>query len=198
MVSKGFTLIEILLVVAILAITTAVVVPMFASGHITVQISAASRTVMSDLMFIQNSAITQQRRMFVYSINDPSGVRAYTVASFIPPLPNPLPTPTWAQINTVGGNGGFAGEFLRHPISKRNYLQTFGPGAEGAFNRTRLHGFTANNANVTVFGFDDLGQPIGANGQPLLHPVLVRITNVAGDISTTLVISPLTGEISVQ
>ena len=59
-VSRGFTLIEVLVVVIIIGIAAAVVVPsMLRPGSLHVQ--AAARMVISDLLFAQNDAIAKQK-----------------------------------------------------------------------------------------------------------------------------------------
>lgn len=57
--SGAYTLIEVLLVVAILGITSAVIVPsMLTAGEMGVQ--AAARVIVADLLYAQNEAIAQQ------------------------------------------------------------------------------------------------------------------------------------------
>lgn len=58
--SAGYTLVEVLIIVAILGITTAIIVPnMLAAGTLGVQ--AAARIIIADILFAQNDAIAQQR-----------------------------------------------------------------------------------------------------------------------------------------
>lgn len=57
--SQGFTLIEVLVVVAIIALVGAVVVPqMLTAGQLGVQ--AAARMVISDILYAQNEAVARQ------------------------------------------------------------------------------------------------------------------------------------------
>lgn len=63
-VSGGFTLIELLVVVVLLAITGAMVVPMF-FGMGGVQAMSASRVIASDLQYAQNVAVTSQEPVTV-------------------------------------------------------------------------------------------------------------------------------------
>ena len=76
----GYTLVEVLIVVAILGIAAAVVVPnMLTAGTLGVQ--AAARIIVADILYAQNDAIAQQRTRSVvfdpanesYSLQDENG-----------------------------------------------------------------------------------------------------------------------------
>ena len=69
-ISKAFTLVEVLVVVAIIAIAGAVVVPsMTNTGSLNVQ--AGARIIIADLLYAQNEAITQQKsRKVVFDITN--------------------------------------------------------------------------------------------------------------------------------
>jgi prepilin-type N-terminal cleavage/methylation domain-containing protein len=58
--AQAFTLVEILMVVLILAITAMIVVPRAARSD-TFEVQGAARAVVSDLMFAQNDAVSQQQ-----------------------------------------------------------------------------------------------------------------------------------------
>jgi prepilin-type N-terminal cleavage/methylation domain-containing protein len=58
--NRGYTLIEVLIVVSIIGIASAVVVPQMLAGS-SLGIQAAARTLIADLLYAQNEAVVQQR-----------------------------------------------------------------------------------------------------------------------------------------
>src|SRR5437764_11847528 len=64
---RGFTLVEILMVVTILAIASAIIVPQIGTRDDLKQ-AAGARVVMADLIWAQNRAIsTQQKQYIIFS-----------------------------------------------------------------------------------------------------------------------------------
>src|SRR5205823_6404761 len=78
---RGFTLVEILVVVIILGIAGAIIVPSIGSRD-DLKAAAAARVIMADLIYTQNLAIINQGNRFVafdtaaqtYSVTDSAGV----------------------------------------------------------------------------------------------------------------------------
>src|SRR3954452_15878826 len=72
---RGFTLVEILMVVLILGIASAIIIPGLGSRD-DLRCAAAARVVMSDLIYAQNRAIALQKKHYVrfsgqqYSVSD--------------------------------------------------------------------------------------------------------------------------------
>jgi general secretion pathway protein H len=62
---KGFTLLEILIVLAIMAFATALVMPMFGSGVSTVELRNSARQLASGLRSARSEAIAQRRETFL-------------------------------------------------------------------------------------------------------------------------------------
>lgn len=71
-ISRAFTLVEVLVVVAIIAIAGAVVVPsMTSTGSLTVQ--GGARIIIADLLYAQNDAIAKQKsRKVVFDVTNNS------------------------------------------------------------------------------------------------------------------------------
>ena len=57
----GFTLVEVLVVLVILGVVSAIVIPHI-SNDAGLQLTACSRLLVSDLLYVQNQAIVQQRQ----------------------------------------------------------------------------------------------------------------------------------------
>jgi type II secretion system protein H len=172
--SAGFTLIEILCVVVILGIASAVIIPQIGSRD-DLRAAAAARTVMSDLIWAQNSAIAQQRRYYVQF-----GGQQYTVLSRAADV-DPLVTAT-------------------HPITKNSYIVPFDTrtnGTDGVTLGTPNFGV----AGVTIIGFDDLGSPfaydVGTNtSTPLTAAGTIPV--ICGGQTLTISVEPYTGEAMVN
>ncbi len=196
----AFTLVEILIVVTILAIAATVAIPSISNGYDSIRVPSAARMVMSDLLYAQNCAITQQQRMFFYLLED-SGNRAYTIA-YVEGETQPVSGLTYANVKaekdcdmTVNGK---AVKLLKQPAVQSRYFVCFGPkGGEGPLARTKLSSLKAGSSNITVFGFDSLGQPLKADGTPCLDPIELTFTSLDGGITQKLIVTPITGEISV-
>ena len=75
--AKGFTLIEVLVVVVILAITGAVVVPLM-MGTGDVEAISAARVISADLQYAQNVAITKQD---IVTVAFDTGAESYDLSS---------------------------------------------------------------------------------------------------------------------
>src|SRR4051812_16322402 len=61
---RGFTLVEILMVVLILGITSAIIAPQLGTRN-DVKVRAAARVLVADLLYAQNLAIAQQKMIYV-------------------------------------------------------------------------------------------------------------------------------------
>lgn len=169
---SGFTLVEILCVVMILGIASAIIIPQLGSRDDLV-VSSAARMLMADLIYAQNRAISTQRRQYVEFDG-----QTYTVKSRAADT-DPLVA-------------------ITHPVNKGTYSFTFGSNAPGMANVTLT---SASFGGSTIMGFDELGSPFSYNSStnvitPLVAPGTIVLT--VGGVSLTISVEPYTGEITVQ
>lgn len=81
--TRGFTLVEILAVVVILGIASAIIIPQIGSRD-DLRASAAARAVMADLIYAQNRSIAMQKRHYVrfagqqYTMSDTTALTPIT------------------------------------------------------------------------------------------------------------------------
>ena len=87
-VKNGFTLVEIIVVVIILAIAAVIAVPMISSGA-DMQVRAAANMISADMEYAKSMAITHQKNYSVvfdtannsYQVHDPDGIIAHPMKS---------------------------------------------------------------------------------------------------------------------
>ncbi len=171
--TKGFTLVEILAVVVILGIASAIIIPQIGSRDDLV-VAAGARVVMADLIYAQNRAIATQKWHFVqfvdqqYSLmtRDSDGSPLYTIT---------------------------------HPITKNAYSVTFGAKNSGMENVALG---TVVLGGPGVLGFNELGAPYlfdpSTNAPPTPLVTAATITIQSGKVPLTISIEPYTGEATVQ
>ncbi|MCX5645067.1 MAG: GspH/FimT family protein [Phycisphaerae bacterium] len=166
----GFTMIELLIVVAILAIAAAIVVPMASSAG-SMQLRAAVNMVAADLEYAKSMSISRGQRYAVVFDKTAAGI--------------------YYQYRVVdqGGNN------VPHPITKRpEYVVTFQGDGRLAQVEIASVDFAPFDGTDKV-GFDLLGSPFNGNGDSLNSGV---ITLRAGDITRTVNVEPVTGYITVS
>jgi prepilin-type N-terminal cleavage/methylation domain-containing protein len=164
----GFTLVEILVVVVILGIASAIIIPQIGSRDDLV-VSAAARVVMADLIYAQNRAIATQRPHYVrfngqqYSVSDQT--------SLVP---------------------------ITHPVSQNPFTVAFGGSGtplEGAslgawgFGGPDTIGFDELGS---PFAFS------GTGTSALATDGTISIRNKSGSVALKISIEPFTGEATVQ
>lgn len=170
--SGAFTLIEILIVLAILGISVAVVVPMIGDRG-SVKTAAAARKIIADLNYIQNMAIATQRPHLIRF-----GDSEYDLA--------------WRESTTI--------EQLEHPINKTPFVVGFGSKAtEAALADVTIQSVDIDGK--TALAFDAFGGPQAYDANAgtftdLSAPATIKLGS--GESSMTIQIQPFTGEISVQ
>jgi prepilin-type N-terminal cleavage/methylation domain-containing protein len=167
---RAFTLVEILMVVLILAITSAIIVPQIGSRN-DLKAAAAARVVMADLIWAQNRAIsTQQKQYVVFSGQN------YTI--YYRDTDGTLKTCT-------------------NPVSLQTYTTSFGvkgtPLSDVKISETPVFGTCSSVC------FDEMGTPYGYDGTNELSLTSQGTIKLGCDTQAlTITIEPYTGEASVQ
>ncbi len=176
-IQRGFTLVEILTVVMILAITAAVVMPYLGSRD-DIKVSAAARVLMSDLMYAQNRAAATQQMQYVLftGLTNPTG---YTLYGKLP----------------AAGNA----DMLVHPVSLNPYIVRLGAG--GTQSMADVAVAQVNFDGKAGLAFDSLGAPWScdaAGNRAELTNGSIQLTSRDGRVRMTLRVEPFTGELSIQ
>ncbi|MEO6434396.1 MAG: type II secretion system protein, partial [Tepidisphaeraceae bacterium] len=136
--SRGFTLVEILAVVVILGIASAVIIPNIGTRD-DMRAAAASRVLVADLIYAQNQAITSGRRVYV----------KFDVANN-----------RYSLCSAVASGGD---TLLVHPLTQSSYIQQFGATAPGweavAIQSSVLNGVDPAYRPAFTVAFDEIGSP---------------------------------------
>ena len=159
-IPRGFTLVEILVVVLILAIVAAVVIPQAVNSS-DVQVISGARLVASDLQYAQNWAITTQAPVTVTF--DTVG-NSYLLETLVDGKSDPV----------------------IHPMTKVAYAVNFA--TQGGFSRLDVVSASFPTPDIQVVTFDALGSP-SSSGTVVLQagPNVYRIDVAAttGKVSVT-------------
>jgi prepilin-type N-terminal cleavage/methylation domain-containing protein len=169
--ARGFTFPEVLAVVVILAIASAVILPRV-SDHEDLDTSSAARTVMADLLYAQNRAISTQSMQYV-SFDIPA--QEYGLYSSMSPQ-----------------------QVLQHPVYLDNYVMTFGQGGTNDVSADVILTSASFNGQDTV-AFDETGVPYSySSGTTTALSGTGTIVLTCGTYSLTVSVSQDTGEITVN
>jgi prepilin-type N-terminal cleavage/methylation domain-containing protein len=166
---SGFTLVEILVVVIILGIASAIIIPQIGSRDDLI-VSAAARVAMADLIYAQNRAIATQKPHFIKFDG-----QTYTIYD-VPPVGAVTP--------------------IEHPINKKSYVTTFGA-ANSGLERVTID--SKDFDGQSIIGFDELGSPFAFDGTstpPLVNEGTIVVK--CGQTQLTIAIEPYTGEATVN
>jgi prepilin-type N-terminal cleavage/methylation domain-containing protein len=166
---SGFTLIEILCVVVILGIASAIIIPQIGSRD-DLNAAAAARVLMSDLMYAQNRAIATQKKHFVMFNG-----QTYTV-----------------QSRNTDVSALFT---ITQPITKDPYVVTFGQATTPLANAslgTPSPSTLAFDEMGSPYSYNAGANTLTALSQP------GTISVTCGAKTLTVSIEPYTGEATVQ
>lgn len=168
--SRAFTIIEILMVVVIMAVSAAIVVPMVGNRD-DIVIAAATRKIVADLQYAQNYAIATRQSIYVRFASN-----RYDICTL-----------SGSTLTTI-----------THPVEKSAFLVKLGEDGDTGLQRVTLP--QASIGGKTVLGFDSLGIPFsfdaGTQARGNLNAA-VEIPMTSGTQTQTLRVEPYTGEITV-
>ena len=180
---RGFTLIEILVTVTILAIAATVAIPYISASFADLKLSAAARAVMADLLYAQSQAIATQKNVYLIFTRSGTSADQYVLRSSTGTTPNLGPV----MLRPAGAPGTVT-------LGKSTALL---PDAK-----------LAQSPLLVKIGFDSLGQPFtftsesDTSGPVVLTsqviPINIPLKSPTGVYTTTLSIQPFTGEITVE
>lgn len=166
---KGFTLIEILVVVVILGIAAAIVVPAIGSRS-DLKATSAARMIMSDLIYAQNRSISQQKPHYVrFDV----GAEKYEIFEQMGATP----------------------VYIKHPVEASNFIVTLGPDGAKPIRDVLID--TAGFDSKSVLMFDELGTPMAYDNDTGTYSPMTNgsIKLVCGGLTLTIVIEPFSGEL---
>jgi prepilin-type N-terminal cleavage/methylation domain-containing protein len=167
--TRAFTLVEILMVVLILAITSAIIIPQIGSRD-DLKAAAGARVMMADMIWAQNRAISTQQKQYIV-FNGQSYTIWYKDSSGV------------LHQNT-------------NPVTLTPYKTTFGQ-ASSPMQDVSLG--TGNFAGQWSLCYDEMGTPYGYDGTnetPLTGTGTIQVN--CGNQSLTITVEGYTGETSVQ
>lgn len=168
---RGFTLVEILMVVLILGIASAIIIPQIGSRDDLVA-AAGSRVVIADLIYAQNRAIAMQSPFYIKFTG-----QSYSIYS-APPVVGVQP--------------------ITHPVTRAPYTTTFGAQSSPLSNVALT---SESFGGPSIVGFDEMGSPFSYDTGTSTATSLTASGTVvltSGSSSLTISIEPYTGEVTVH
>ncbi|HYO07442.1 MAG TPA: GspH/FimT family pseudopilin [Tepidisphaeraceae bacterium] len=176
---RGFTLVEILCVVVILGIASAIIVPQMGTRD-DMRVASAARTLIADLIYAQNQAISGGKMVYV---KFDATNNKYTLLS------------------TAKTGGDVA---ISHPITQADYAQPFGAASRGyeliTLESAIFHGLDAQYQNLTTVAFNELGVPyvysyaLNSTNDMNTGSIVLK----CGQFTKTITIAAATGAVSVE
>jgi prepilin-type N-terminal cleavage/methylation domain-containing protein len=166
---RGFTLVELILVVFILAIAALVAVPMFSSAA-DIQVRATANRIAADLDYARGLAITRQKNFWV-EFDDAS--ESYEL---------------WWN-NPASGTD----EIFTNPLTNADFIVDLANDSRtGGVNID-----SADFDGETAITFDYLGTPYVAGG-PLIAQGVITLKSRDGSFSLTVTVEPMTGCVTIE
>jgi prepilin-type N-terminal cleavage/methylation domain-containing protein len=214
---RGFTLIEILCTVTILAIAAMAAMPLFGNGNADVKLSADTRSVMGDIFYAQNMAMSTQQPVYLLFI--PVGTAGGTPGGSYWLLTRNADGTTYTlqdrpggyQFTVYLGQIGAANQRsgTRLPDAQLNSVKQGGNAISTVTLAKIVYGTTSpvtlqTNVTGVLLGFDTFGQPfIGVDATSTAGKLgatgtieLAAPSN--GNLKATLSLEPFTGELTVN
>jgi prepilin-type N-terminal cleavage/methylation domain-containing protein len=167
---KGFTLVEIIIVVVILGIAAALVVPTLSSAA-DMQVRSAANRIAADLDYAKNLAITHQSRYCVI-FNEAS--ESYEI-----------------RVDPFG-----VSDVIDHPVNPGSFVVDFS--ADSRLSRVDV--VTADFDSETTITFDYLGSPYSGTdtSSPLNSGQITLRDKQSGNFTLTVDVEPVTGYVTMS
>jgi prepilin-type N-terminal cleavage/methylation domain-containing protein len=167
-VRHGFTMVELMVVVAIIAIAAAIVVPMVSSAG-SMQLRAAVTMVAADLEYAKSLSISRGHRYAVVFNKD---AESYQIEDL---------------------NGPVGDRVIDHPVRKGfKYIVNFATDSR----LSQVNIVDANFDTTNAVSFDYLGSPVNGNDGNLTN--VGAVTLRAGGTERTVSVEPVTGYITIS
>ncbi|MEE9613781.1 MAG: prepilin-type N-terminal cleavage/methylation domain-containing protein [Thermodesulfobacteriota bacterium] len=180
---SGFSLIELIMAIVLVAILAAVLSPMIFKGGATVNLGAAARKLGDDIRYAQALAMARHKLPTPSSIPNPS---------FRYRMEFDTGTDTYTIVNDADNDDdwGEAGESVKNPSTGENSFSVQLNSGEYAGIEITPGGF-----GDSYLEFDTFGAPYGSGGK-LTAPASLTLT--ASGETATITVTPATGKVTVQ
>ena len=165
---RGFTLIEILTVVAIIGLASAIVIPQMSSTN-GQRVASASRTLAADLLYAQERSIAFATRHYVV-FNTTNN--------------------TYEIVADSGSNT--PGSVITHPVNGIPYIQALNTGS-----LTNVTFQSVSFDGNTTIAFDQMGVPYSYNAATGLAPLSIgTVVFQAGTNTMTVTVGAYSGQVT--